>query len=90
MRKTDNGAIGWGGKRLLAIVTLAVVLVVIGLAVAGPAQAGLRERIEYREQATVTPVDPYPLIQATYTPGATMTPYPTPETCWPPFLCLVR
>lgn len=89
MKTNDDGAIGGGGKRAgrLVLVTLLIVLVMVLLA--GPAQAGLRERIEYRGDADAT-VEPYPLILATYTPGPTLTPYPMPETCWPPFLCLVR
>lgn len=91
MKTNDDGAIGGGGKRAgrLVLVTLLIVLVMVLLA--GPAQAGLRERIEYRgDVVDPSPVYPYPLILATYTPGPTATPYPMPDVCWPPFLCLVR
>ena len=80
MKTNDNGAIGGGGKRAgrLVLVTLLIVLVMVLLA--GPAQAGLRERIEYRGDVVVdpSPVYPYPLLLATYTPGPTATPYPMP------------
>lgn len=92
VRKTDDdGAIGGGGKRramvLLALVSLLLALVMVGVTI-WPVQAGLCERVEYREVVGETATLAYPLILATYTPGPTLTPYPTP--CWPAFLCWVR
>lgn len=63
-------------KRKLMLVTLIIILAMLLVA---PVEAGLRERVEYRE-ADSTAV---PYAMPTYTPLAyTPTPYPLPLVCW--------
>lgn len=62
-------------KRKLLLVTLIIVLAMILVA---PVEAGLRERIEYREAETTA----LPYAMPTYTPAPTPTAYPLPLYCW--------
>ena len=63
-------------KRKLMFVTLIIILAML---IVAPVEAGLRERIEYRDvEATAAPY-----TMPTYTPvSITPTPYPLPLVCW--------
>ncbi len=76
MRKNDDGAIGGGGKRGLIVISLLIALALLALSFA-PGQAGLRERIEYREaEATALPY-----VAPTYPAWTPILAYPTPGVC---------